>query len=123
MNALTRFHAHVYFDKAQRRRAVDLRREIGRRFEVPIGTVLDRPVGPHSKGTFQVIFEIEDFARLVPWLMQHRGELDVLVHADSGDDYLDHTQHVMWLGRSQHIYADIFRPPDEPASTSVQSMG
>ncbi len=123
MTELDRFHAHIYFDYAQREQAIDLRREVGRRFAVPIGAVYDRPIGPHSKGTFQIVFDIDDFGRLVPWLMQHRGDLDVLVHGDTGDHYADHTQHVMWLGTQQILHADMFRPGRRGASTDVRTAG
>ena len=110
MNPLTRFHAHVYFDGAQREQAIDLRAEVGRRFGLQVGAVHDRPVGPHSKGMFQIVFGIEEFNQVVPWLMQHRGALDILVHGDTGDDFIDHTQHVVWLGNSQPLHTDMFRP-------------
>ncbi len=109
MKPLSRYHAHVYFDGAQRGQAIDLRREVGRHFAVPVGAVHDRPVGPHSKGSFQVVFGDEDFGRVVPWLMQHRGDLDVLVHGDTGDDFIDHTQHVLWLGTPQNLDVGMFR--------------
>lgn len=108
MKPIGRFHAHVYFDRHQLGQAIDLHRAIGRRFEVPIGAVHDRPIGPHSKGMFQIVFRLEDFGAIVTWLMQHRGDLDVLVHGDTGDHYADHTQHIMWLGNSQRLDTDMF---------------
>ena len=68
--------------------------------EIVIGRVHDKPVGPHPQPMFQVKFQQADFAHLVPWLMRQRGPLNVLVHGDTGDDLLDHTQHAMWLGQS-----------------------
>jgi aromatic ring-cleaving dioxygenase len=94
------YHAHVYFDATDRERAVRLRSELDRRFPVRVGHVHDRPVGPHAKAMFQVIFAPADFGRIVPWLMQHRDGLDVLVHPDTGDDLADHRDRAMWLGRS-----------------------
>lgn len=123
MKPLNRFHAHVYFDRAQQGQAIDLRREVGRRFAVPIGALHDRPVGPHSKGTFQVLFDSEDFGRIVPWLMQHRGDLDVLVHGDTGNDLIDHTRYVFWLGSPQELRLDMFHPVERTVSTSVHSAG
>ena len=108
MTPLTQFHAHVYFDAHQRDQAGDLREEVVSRFALPVGRLFVRPIGPHSKGTFQIVFGIEEFASLVPWLMQHRGDLDVLVHGETGDDLVDHTQHVMWLGNSQTLYSEMF---------------
>lgn len=43
-------------------------------------------------------FTHDDFDRFIPWLDQHRGDLSVLVHADTGDDLADHTTHAYWLG-------------------------
>ncbi|MBT8443234.1 MAG: DOPA 4,5-dioxygenase family protein [Gammaproteobacteria bacterium] len=116
MKPLGRFHAHVYFDLHELEQAIDLRREIGRRFAVPIDAVYDRPIGPHSKGTFQIVFRLEDFGVIVPWLIQHRGALDVLVHGDTGEHYVDHTQHVLWLGNSQRLYTEMFQRANDNAA-------
>ena len=113
MNALKGYHAHVYFDVATREAAVDLREEIDRLaldagFEVKLGRVHDKPVGPHPKAMYQVAFPLEGFATLVPWLMQNRGSLDVLVHGETGEDLLDHTQHVLWLGHELALKLEVF---------------
>ena len=47
---------------------------------------------------YQIAFVVEDFARFVPWLMLNRGEHCVLVHPLTGDDYIDHAHHALWLG-------------------------
>ena len=104
------YHAHVYFDAVDRSRAVRLRDELDRRFPVGVGRVHDRPVGPHAKAMFQVLFAPADFGRIVPWLMQHREGLDVLVHPDTGDDLSDHRDRAMWLGRSLPIHLDKLLP-------------
>lgn len=48
--------------------------------------------------SYQVLFSCDDFDHFIPWLDQQRGELSVLVHADSGDNLADHTLHAYWLG-------------------------
>jgi len=118
MSALTDFHAHVYFEPSDRTRAVDLRREIDRRFGLPVGRVHDRPVGPHVRGMFQVLFDSARFGTFVPWLMQHRQGLSVLIHGESGDDYRDHTEHAFWLGEPLALDLSIFRPARAPLSPS-----
>jgi aromatic ring-cleaving dioxygenase len=92
------YHAHVYFDSATRDTALQVREAIGARFDVRLGRVHDRPVGPHPKSMYQVAFPAAEFARLVPWLMLNRQALDVLVHPETGDDVADHTRHALWLG-------------------------
>lgn len=114
MGAVTGYHAHVYYDPTQRQRAADLRQEIGSRFPVRLGRMHDRPVGPHTRGMFQVAFDEAAFARLVPWLMFHRGGLSVLVHPETGDDLADHTRHAMWLGEAVPLDVGKLEPTPAP---------
>lgn len=95
-----RYHAHVYFDANQEAHARALRQQLAGRFPVYVGTLHRQAIGPHPKGMFQVVFDDNQLGQLLPWLMQERQDLVILVHADSGDDQLDHTRHVMWLGQS-----------------------
>ena len=92
------FHAHVYFDRSTSLEAAQLREELRRRFGVTLGRLHRIPVGPHPKPMFQVRFDRAAFAQLVPWLMLNRSGLDILVHPETGDDLLDHTEHPLWLG-------------------------
>ena len=102
------FHAHIYFDPETRNAAVALREEIGRRFGLRLGRVHDKPVGPHTKAMFQVVFEEKDFAGFASWLMLNRKDLDVLIHPETGNDLLDHTKHAMWLGTPLAIDTSAF---------------
>ncbi|MBV8166953.1 MAG: DOPA 4,5-dioxygenase family protein [Alphaproteobacteria bacterium] len=92
------YHAHIYYAPETRGAAERLRAAIGRSFATRLGRWHDKPVGPHPISMYQVAFAAEDFARLVPWLMLNRGELSVLVHPETGDDYQDHTAFALWLG-------------------------
>lgn len=103
------YHAHIYFDAGQERLAHALRQQIVDRFRLPVGQVHPRPVGPHPKGMFQVLFSETQFGSFVPWLMAARGGLDVLVHRDTGDDLSDHTQYVLWLGNSLPLRLDVLQ--------------
>ena len=98
---MNRFHAHIYYDgkKPQEiERARLLRKQLAGRFNARVGTFYKYAVGPHSKPMFQALFTLDSFAVIVTWLMQNRGSLSVLIHAATGDDLEDHTQHTMWLG-------------------------
>lgn len=103
------FHAHVYFDPHQQAAAAALRQRAAALFSVRVGALLDHPVGPHPKAMFQLLLRRDQLADALPWLMQNRGDLDILVHGATGNDLLDHTQYVMWLGRSLPLKLDIFQ--------------
>jgi len=103
------FHAHVYFEPGRREQAAALRSEIASRFDVQIGRLHDRPVGPHPLPMFQVAFSVAQFAEFVVWLMQRRKGLPVLIHAETGDDLVDHTEHLFWLGEPLPLRTEIFR--------------
>lgn len=94
------FHAHVYYDDTTRPIAARLREELDNRFEVSLGRWHDKPVGPHPQAMYQVAFAPEQFGSVVPWLMLNRETLDILVHAETGDDVADHTRHALWLGQA-----------------------
>lgn len=48
------FHAHIYYDAADVERARALAAEVQRRFEVAVGHLHLRPVGPHPRGSVQM---------------------------------------------------------------------
>lgn len=103
------YHAHIYYDPANRAPAERLREAIGSAFEVQLGRWHDEPVGPHPTAMYQVAFAVGEFPRLVPWLMLNRGALDVLVHPQAEDAYEDHANHAMWLGTKLPLRLDVLR--------------
>ena len=103
------YHAHVYYTPETRAVAERLRAAIGRSFAVRLGRWHDKPVGPHPISMYQVAFAVEEFERLVPWLMLNRAGLDVLVHPETGNDYEDHTAFAVWLGAPIPLKLDVLR--------------
>ncbi|MEJ2801334.1 DOPA 4,5-dioxygenase family protein [Comamonadaceae bacterium PP-2] len=102
-NLYDRYHAHVYFDAQTVAQARALCQRAGERFDVQVGRVHERLVGPHPCWSCQLAFGKETFDALIPWLEAQRGGLDVLVHGDTGDNLADHTLHVSWLGRAHTL--------------------
>jgi len=101
------YHAHVYWaTPAQRERALHVRRWLGERFLVQLGSIHDRPVGPHSVPMYQVAFTPDVLAALLPWLMLNRLGLSVLVHPNTGRARDDHLVHALWLGEPLELHAD-----------------
>jgi len=103
------YHAHVYYDPATRAVAERVRAGIGANFSVRLGRWHDKPVGPHPVSMYQVAFSVEDFPRLVPWLMLHREGLSVLVHPETGNEYDDHARFASWLGTPIALRLDTLR--------------
>jgi DOPA 4,5-dioxygenase len=109
-DAITSYHAHIYYDPATTKPvAARLREAIGAAFDVRVGSWHDEPVGPHPISMYQVAFPVAEFPRLVPWLMLNRAGLDVLVHPQTADAYDDHTIHAMWLGKPLPLRLDVLR--------------
>jgi DOPA 4,5-dioxygenase len=107
-NLHDKYHAHVYFDQSSLEMATVLSETITEKFGLHVGRVHQKPVGPHTKWSFQILFFREDFDALIPWLDSVRGELSVLVHADTGDDLIDHTTYAYWLGKQVPLNLDGF---------------
>lgn len=118
------YHAHVYYDPATRPVAERLREAIGAGFPAALlGRWHDKPVGPHPVSMYQVAFPVEDFPRLVPWLMLNRGGLAVLVHPLTGDDYEDHAAHPLWLGPPLSLKLEILKRRGEVSPSPGTAAG
>ncbi|BBK33277.1 DOPA 4,5-dioxygenase [Stella humosa] len=96
------WHAHIYFDQDTTTDALALRALIEARFEgnMEMGRFHEKPVGPHPKWSYQVLFRPDRFADIVPWLTLNRGRLTVFVHPNTGDALVDHRDRAVWLGDS-----------------------
>ena len=103
------YHAHVYFDADTVAQAKALVAEAGSRFDVQVGRVHEKLVGPHPRWSCQLAFSASEFDRIVPWLDEHRDGLDVFVHGLSGDALKDHTDYAYWLGNDWPLDLAQFR--------------
>jgi len=110
VNAYPAYHAHIYFGPETVAQARELAREAGQQFKVGVGRVHEKLVGPHPAWSCQLAFDASEFDRLIPWLDEHRGGLDVFVHGLTGDELADHTLHAYWLGKEWPLDLSIFQP-------------
>jgi DOPA 4,5-dioxygenase len=110
MTEIRGYHAHVYYDAATRPKAARLRQTIIEDFAVEPRAMSDEPRGPHPISQFNVVFKIEEFQKLVPWLMLNRDGLDVLVHPLTASSYDDHSANALWLGTPVPMKLDVLRP-------------
>ena len=73
------FHAHVYYCRDTFKEAKSLIEEISRKFSFEIGTMHEKPVGPHPLWSCQVKFYRDDFGPFVQWLILNRGKLNIFI--------------------------------------------
>jgi aromatic ring-cleaving dioxygenase len=106
MTEVVGYHAHVYFEPTTRPVAERLRAAIVSQFAVKPGGFSDEPRGPHPTSQFNVMFQNDEFQRIVPWLMLNREGLNVLVHPLTDDMVDDHTDYALWLGTPVKLKVD-----------------
>ena len=109
MGTITGYHAHIYYDEP----TIDTAREVCERaaekFDVAMGRMHERPVGPHPVWSCQLAFDKNKFGRVIPWLCKNRQGLTVFIHPITGDDLKDHTDHAIWMGSMMELNLEIFR--------------
>jgi len=108
---ITAYHAHIYYDPAASRdRAARLRERVAVAFPAAtLGRWHDALVGPHPQSMYQIAFPRTLLGAFLPWLMLNRDGLTILLHAETGDDYVDHTDHAVWLGAMLPLRLEVFR--------------
>jgi aromatic ring-cleaving dioxygenase len=110
MTEVKGYHAHVYYNPATKPVAARLRETLIEKFAIEPRDLSDEPRGPHPISQFNIIFKIEEFHKVVPWLMLNREGLDVLVHPLTESSYDDHSKNALWLGTPLPMKLDILRP-------------
>ena len=103
MATIPSYHAHVYFDVDTIDQARSLCEQARGQFDLEMGRVHERPVGPHPMWSCQLAFGPDQFAAVVPWLALNRNGLTVFIHAETGDVIADHTEHALWMGKMMEL--------------------
>ena len=106
---ISAYHAHVYFDAATLEQARGLCEAARDTFDVEMGRVHERPVGPHPRWSCQLAFAPDVFARIMPWLALNRNGLTIFTHPETGDAIADHTEHAIWMGELLELNVDALR--------------
>jgi len=102
------FHAHIYFDADQLDRTQRLAEAARSRFDIRVGHFHTDPVGPHPRGSCQLTVRPEQFGEFAQWMALNRDGLTIFAHTSTGEDYADHTEHVIWFGPSETLDLSIF---------------
>lgn len=93
------YHAHVYFSESTVDQARALCEAAAQRFELVMGRVHQKPVGPHPDWSCQLAFQPAVFAQVIPWLALNRNGLVVFIHPNTDNQLLDHAQYALWMGQ------------------------
>ncbi|NOR72653.1 MAG: 4,5-dioxygenase [Mariprofundaceae bacterium] len=110
MTEIHGFHAHVYYNESTYEQAASLCDKAGERFDLSVGQKHKKPVGPHPCWSCQLAFKPEEFGNIVPWLVLNHHGLTIFIHANTGNDLKDHTEHTMWMGKIEPLNLDMFSP-------------
>jgi aromatic ring-cleaving dioxygenase len=110
MTEIHGFHAHVYYNESTYEQAASLCDEAGKKFDLSAGQKHKKPVGPHPCWSCQLAFKPEEFGNIIPWLALNRHGLTIFIHANTGNDLKDHTDHTMWMGEIEPLNLDMFNP-------------
>jgi len=110
------WHAHVYYDAAQRAEAEILRGRFASltaadsepRF-LYVGRMVDGPIGPHPLPQFESHFA-ERWREAVTAMIEPTG-LRALIHPLTDDDLADHTTNAHWIGEPLALDLSVLDPP------------
>jgi len=70
---------------------------------------------------FEIEFQTEHFSDVLIWLMLNRGAHSVFIHPITGDEYRDHFDHAVWLGKELPLNAERLKTPT-PVSVNINSQ-
>ena len=104
------YHAHIYFDDAERDAAAALRDGFSRDPAILlVGDMADGAAGPHPIAQYEVHF----LGAAVPAIVAkiEATGLRALVHPLTDDDLADHTTLAHWIGKPVELDVTVLDPP------------
>ncbi|GAA0867227.1 DOPA 4,5-dioxygenase family protein [Sphingopyxis soli] len=104
------YHAHIYYDPAERPAAVALRDAFGADPAILfVGALTDGPAAPHPIAQYEVHF-LASHRPAVLAAIEATG-LRALVHPLTEDDLADHTSLAHWIGEPVELDVTVLDPP------------
>lgn len=106
---ITKYHFHIYFDNEHLETLRSMLNKLSKSEDLKIGRVFTEPIGPHPMGSCQITVPSHQFETTLQWFLTYREGLTIFIHPLSGNDLLDHTDHVIWLGEPRKLNTGIFK--------------
>ena len=104
------YHAHIYYDPAERPAAATLRDAFEQNPAILfVGAMTDGAAGPHPIAQYEVHFLARSQAAVVA-AIEATG-LRALVHPLTDDDLADHTTLAHWIGEPVVLDVTVLDPP------------
>jgi aromatic ring-cleaving dioxygenase len=103
-----KYHFHIYFESNQLNITKKMVEKLSKLDYPEIGRIWERPVGPHPTNSCQITIFKDNFHQMTEWFLNNRNGLSIFVHAVTGNDLIDHTDYVMWIGRSYELNIEFF---------------
>ena len=103
------YHFHIYFEELGSPALDKMTAKLKQKSGIAIGRVHNRPIGPHPIGSCQISVPKEMFEEILQFFLRERDGLTIFIHPLSGDDYVDHTDHVIWIGDPYPLKTDFFK--------------
>ena len=103
------YHAHLYYEESTYELALSVLSKAQELDFVEIGRAHKKEVGPHPRWSCQLLFSPDRLNEVIPWLLANRDGLTIFIHANTGDDYLDHTKNTLWMGEILDLKLEIFK--------------
>ncbi len=104
------FHAHIYYDPAERPVAAALRADFCNDSAILfVGAMTDRGVGPHPIAQYEMHFLARSRDHVVAAIAA--TGLRALVHPLTDNDIADHTTLAHWLGEPVALDVTVLDPP------------
>ena len=104
------YHAHIYYDPAERPAAATLRDAFGADPAILfVGAMTDGAAGPHPIAQYEVHF-LGAAVPAVVSMIEATG-LRALVHPLTDDDLADHTTLAHWIGDPLDVDVSVLDPP------------
>ena len=107
--AIQGYHSHIYFDANTLFFARTLCEAAAQKFDIEMGRMHERPVGPHPDWSCQLAYGPELLNRVLPWLAVHRQGLIIFTHPLTGDALRDHRDYAIWMGAVRPLDLSIFQ--------------
>lgn len=108
------WHAHIYFTPETRPAAERLRERLAAHYPTAVlGRWHDRNVGPHTRSMYQVLFPVDLYPCIIPFIALNREGLVVLVHPNTGRERDDHSLHAMWMGEVLAVDLNVLKEAGE----------